>query len=289
MGMYRRISVVIVLLALALAACGPDVGGGDLDVPEYPKGPDDLVLSITNEGGFVPVEFNLTRLPDLAVYGDGRVISQGPQIMIFPGPALPNMLVRRLTTEGLDALVQKAANAGLTGSDRAFRAASGTVTDLPDTVFRLVTESGDHTTSVYGFGSGEDLDAAGGTERAAIVLLHTLRDELTNLEATLPDGSVGPEDFYEFSELRVFVSGPPVAEEGLEQAPAVWPLPQPLAEFGAPVQPEGYRCGTVTGEDLAQVLEVVNRANQLTPWTDGTGLSYGLSFRPLLPDETGCP
>lgn len=288
MGMKIRLSVVL-LLALLLAACGSAAEDGDLDRPDYPKGANDLVFSISNEGGFVPVEFNLTRLPDLAVYGDGRVISQGPQILIFPGPALPNLLVRRLTPEGLDSLVGKAATAGLTGPDRSFRAAADRVTDLPDTVFRLVTEEGEHTTSVYGFGSGEDLNAAEGTDRASIQALHTLRDELTNLEATLPAGSVGPEEFYEMSELRVFVSSPPVAEEGLEQTPAVWPLAQPLTEFGAPVQPEGFRCGTVAGEDLVAVLEVVNQANQLTPWADSAGLEYGLSFRPLLPDETGCP
>ena len=46
-------------------------------------------------------------------------------------------------------------------------------------------------------------------------------------------------------------------------------------------------CGTVTGGDLATLLPLLQKANQLTPWASG-GRRYALTFRPLLPDETGC-
>ena len=45
----------------------------------------------TWEGGFVTPESLLARLPIVVVYADGRVITQGPQIDIYPGPLMPNL------------------------------------------------------------------------------------------------------------------------------------------------------------------------------------------------------
>jgi len=285
-----RAKCTFLLMALVLVSCAPGTdagpGGGDL---EYPTGPDELVLRISIEGGFVPVEHNLTRLPDLSLYGDGRLITQGPQIMIYPGPALPNLLVRNVTAEGVGEIVREAAGAGLTGPDRRFDSAARRIADLPDTVFTLVTAGGTHTTSVYGLGSGEELRGIPREQADAIRELHRLRERLTGLESWLPEGSVGPEESFEPRSMRIFSSTPPPpSEEGLEQQPIAWPLAQPLAEFGEPVQPEGFRCGTVEGEDLAAVLQVASQANQLTPW-ESAGAQYALSWRPLLPDESGCP
>jgi hypothetical protein len=278
--------VTLILLAGCSAASGE--GGPDAGPVDYPTGAGDLVFSIATEGGFVPVEFNLTRLPELALYGDGRLFTQGPQIMIYPGPALPNILVRQVSPEGVRAIVEEAAAAGLTGEDREFRQAANFVTDLPDTVFTLVTGGSAHRTSVYGFGSGEDLKRIPRSDAGAMRDLHRLRDRLTDLETWLPDGSIGPEEPYVPTEMRIFVGDAPAAEEGLEQPPVAWPLAQPLAGFGTPVAPGNYRCGTVSGDDLTRVLEAARSANQLTPW-ESEGRRFGLSFRPLLPDEAGCP
>lgn len=277
-------------MAVLLGACTADSGeDSTVDDVGYPSGSDELVLRISTEGGFVPVEVNLTRLPELSLYGDGRLITQGPQILIYPGPALPNLLVRQVDPEALREIVRQAADAGLTGPDRRFDAAAGRIADLPDTVFTLVTEQGAHSTSIYGFGSGEELTGIPDRDAEAIRALRRLRDRLTDLEPWLPDGSVGPEEPFVPRSMRIFATTPvPAPEEGLEQQPVPWPLAQPLAEFGAPVPPEGYRCGTVEGEELATVLELAGRANQLTPW-ESEGVRYALSFRPLLPDESGCP
>lgn len=276
------------LLTLLLASCSAASGGDASGPVRYPKGAKDLVLQIGTEGGFVPVEFNLTRLPDLALYGDGRLITPGPQILIYPGPALPNLLVRRLTPEAVAAVVEEATLAGLTGPDRNFQAAENLVSDQQETVFTLVTRKGRHTSRVHGLGTAEELKGAG-SEASSIRVLRDLRDRLTNLEAWLPRGSLGPEEPYTPTEMRIFSSTPPPPPpEGLHQTPVVWPLPQPLAEFGSPVRPEGYRCGTVREDDLAKLLEAADNANQLTPW-ESEGVRYSLLFRPLLPDESGCP
>ncbi len=35
-------------------------------------------------------------------------------------------------------------------------------------------------------------------------------------------------------------------------------------------------------------MPAVRNANQISPWTSD-GKTYGITFRPLLPDESGCP
>ncbi len=283
-----KIKVAALIAFLLLAACTTSTSEKDSGVKDidYPTDPNALILRIGQEGGFVPVQFNLTRLPDLSLYGDGRLIAQGPQILIFPGPALPNILVRTVSAEGVKAIVQEAAKAGLTGPDRNYRAAADRVTDMPDTVFTLTTDS-THESTVYGFGSGEDLKAGSQEEIRAVKALHTFQERLTDL-GWLPEGSIGPEEPYDPAEMRIFVSEPVQPEAGLEQTPVAWPLAQPLAEFGAPVLPEGFKCGTVAGDDLAKVLDLAKNANQQTPW-ESEGVKYGLSLRPLLSDESGCP
>ncbi|HEX2052890.1 MAG TPA: hypothetical protein VHJ78_04065 [Actinomycetota bacterium] len=287
--MRARICTLLLLLSLTASCTGAAGDDKAEDSPlEYPTGSTDVVLRLGLEGGFVPVQFNLTRLPDLTLYGDGRLIYPGPQILIYPGPALPNILVRRITPEGVAAIVREAVGAGLTGPDRNFQALQNWITDQPETVFTLAVNGETHSTRVYGLGSGVEATRVPQEEVEASERLLALRDRLTNLESWLPEGSVGPEEPYAAGELRVFVTDPAPAEEGLEQPPVVWPLAQPLAGFGSPAMPEGYRCGTISGEDLNRVLEAAGRANQLTPW-ESAGARFSLSFRPLLPDESGCP
>ena len=78
-------------------------------------------------------------------------------------------------------------------------------------------------------------------------------------------------------------------DERSTEPPIDWPLTPGLSAFGEPSQngPEGMRCGAVTGDDAAAAHAAREQANQLTPWTSD-GARYGLLFRPLLPDETGC-
>jgi hypothetical protein len=52
--------------------------------------------------------------------------------------------------------------------------------------------------------------------------------------------------------------------------------------------PEGTRCGVVSGGELATLLPALQAANQLTYWRSD-GVTYQLTLRPLLPDESGCP
>ena len=73
-------------------ASGSSGASGSTSAPSYrvDAGADRLTLRIAADGGFVAPGYILTRLPQFALYGDGRVIVGGPVIEIYPSPLLPN-------------------------------------------------------------------------------------------------------------------------------------------------------------------------------------------------------
>jgi hypothetical protein len=250
-----------------------------------PTGSDPVVLRIEQGGGFVPVQYNLTRMPMLTLYGDGLYISPGPQIEIYPGPALPALAQQRLTPEAVQLLIQAAIDAGL-DSDHSYTTMM--VSDAPTTTFTLTVDGQTRTTDVYALDF--DMDGAKGMtkdEEQARNDLAAFQAKATDL-SWLPSGSVTDEGMYEPSSLRIF-SGPYQPDENLQQSPIAWPLTPGLAEFGDSAENAigGMRCGTVAADAAATLLPLAEQANQLTPWTSD-GERYGLWFRPLLPDESGC-
>jgi hypothetical protein len=96
---------------LALTACGPK------DSPAAPgDDPDALVLRVTQGGGYTAPGADLGRLPLVSVYRDGRVITEGPVVAIYPAPAWPNVQVTRLDDDAVTDLVDAALDAGVTAT-----------------------------------------------------------------------------------------------------------------------------------------------------------------------------
>jgi hypothetical protein len=251
-----------------------------------PTGSDQLVLRIEQVGGFVAVQYNLTQIPMFSLYSDGLVVTPGAQIEIYPAPALPALAQERLSPDAIHLLLQAAIDAGL-DKDRDIR--NMMVSDLPTTVFTLTIDGQTHTTQVYGLGFdlGPKPDGMTEEEFQAFKDLAAFQAKATDL-SWLPDGSITDESEYQPTALRIF-SSPYQPDPQLTQAPIAWPLTPGLDLFGVSSQstPGGMRCGTVAADETASLLPLAEQANQLTPWTsDGT--QYGLLFRPLLPDESGC-
>jgi hypothetical protein len=244
-----------------------------------------VVLRIEQSGGFVAVQYNLTRMPMLTLYGDGLYVTPGPQIEIYPGPALPALAQQRLTPEAIQLLIQAAIDAGL-DADHSYTTMM--VSDAPTTTFTLTIDGETHTTDVYAL----DFDMTGAKGMAKDE--EQARKDLAGFQAKasdlswLPSGSVSDEGMYEPTGLRVY-SGPYQPDESLHQSPIAWPLTPGLAEFGDAQDNAlgGMRCGAVAADAAATLLPLAEQANQLTPWTSD-GERYALWFRPLLPDESGC-
>ncbi|WDZ83725.1 hypothetical protein [Micromonospora cathayae] len=280
-----RLAIVplLVLLGTACAQQGGATGAGkpDAAAPSYPA--DALVFRMGQVGGFVTPAALASRLPEVSVYGDGRVIVQGPVTLAYPGPALPNLRVGSIAAAEVENLVALAREHGVDGGTDV---GSPSVADAPSTSFTLLGANGVEHLEVPAL--GEATDAVGGLtpdQRSARAELRTFVESLTSpsgplaavqgeqarpylptvvaavAEAWVPDGAVGGQP-----EVR-------------------WPGPTlPGDELTANL---GLGCVTVTGDGVRTVLAAAADANAATPWTSD-GRRWRLTLRPLLPDETDC-
>jgi len=280
----RSLTVPLVVLSLLAAGCGrlAKAGNGGID---HPTGPDELVLRMDVGGGFVAPSYELRRIPTWSLFGDGRIISEGAQIEIYPGPALPSVQVQTITEDGIQAILEAAKAAGLLGPDKTYD--QRCVADVPTTTFTVYADGAKHIVSAYALGMTPG--TCPGEETEARAALSAFAAKLGDLASWLPMGSIGDQGQFGSSEMRVYVqpyAGSP--EPGLHQTAIDWPLSQPLASFGMADATYGdFRCGVVGGNDFAKLLPEAQRANELTPWRSG-GSDYSLIFRPLLPDEHAC-
>ena len=145
-----RTGVVTIAMAVTLAACGGvgvEPGAGGI---EHPTAADEPILIVQDTGGFVPPQYAITRVPTFVLYGDGTLVVQGPQIMIYPPPLLPPLFAVRIGEAQIQTLLEAARDAGLF-ADRTLDDFCG-VADVATTVVTVQAQGGSYRTSVYGLG-----------------------------------------------------------------------------------------------------------------------------------------
>jgi hypothetical protein len=294
----KLFGVAAISLGLLAGACanastggagdGGTGSGGDGGGISYPTAADLVVLRIEQGGGFVAPQYRLTNPPLFSLFGDGLVVTPGAQIEIYPGPALPALAQERLTADAIQQLLQAALDARL-NTDRSYTdIGSVGISDAATTTFTLTVDGQTHTTEVYALSElGPKPDNMSQDEYHARQDLFAFQTKATDL-SWLPQDEISDQGAYQPSGLRLFVSDYQ-ADPSLTEPPIEWPLSPGLATFGDPIQDgmNGTRCGTVVADAAATLLPLVEQANQLTPWTS-EGTRYGILFRPLLPDESGC-
>ncbi len=291
-GPVRTAAVLLAVLVLAACAEPSAVGSRPPDAApppraELPADPDAVVLRVELVGGFVTPETTLTRLPLHSLYADGRLLTVGPVPAVYPGPALPNVLVQALDPATVRDLVDHALAAGV-----AETAGLGTVNvvDVPSTRFTLTTAAETYVREVYaladqGLGQQQVDDGLTDEQRAGRAELRELMATLDGLSQQQPR----PEGYAATS--VVAIARPWTEPQGpLDQgmtppAPVPWPGP-PLP--GEPAGVPELGCVTATGDQAAAVLAAAAGANWLTPWATPDGALWSVAFRPLLPDESGC-
>lgn len=288
----RTAGAMVALAALALTGCaslqsGPggsgDGGSGGADDGAAQTEP---VLQVVRSGGFVPMGYDFATVPELTVYADGVAVTHGPQVLIYPGPALPNLLTQDLSDDDLAALVDAAREAGLL--EGAPEYGQPPVADAPTTYVTLTVdgETYVHEAAALGTGDGTDGgDAAGLTEdeRAARIALSEFVAGAHELVGTAGEG-----DAYDIGAFAVMAL-PTVevpAEEGVDAAPdemerqvLPWPIGLSLAESG--------ECVLVDGDEAATLEETLAGASTATLY-EQDGVRYDVFFRVLLPHESGC-
>jgi hypothetical protein len=272
--------------ALVLTACGQPAGdtgspatSSPAAAPQLPADGDALVLRVTQTGGFAPAAgTDPAPLPLVSVYRDGRVLSQGPQIEIYPAPAWPNVQVNRVDEATLTELVQAAQDAGVTGTADL---GAPSIADARTTSITLATAAGSSTRTVQALTEAVGDPALTAEQTAAREQLADLVDRLTGLSAGEAVGSYTPTAVAAFAGTAP--AADPTADPSTPRDPVPWPGPTLPGEPAGP----GIGCTVATGEQGAAVVSAAQAADAQTPWTDGTS-TWSILFRPLLPDETGC-
>lgn len=277
--MRRRWAAAAAVPLLLLTACGPQPSAGNPD-PETGTGSmsaDEVVLRVTQTGGFVPASLIVSRLPMITVYGDGRVISEGPVTMIYPGPALPNVQERELSPGEVDALVERAIAAGVGGAPDVGEPG---ITDNPNTRFTLTKDGQTKELEVYA------LPETIGLTQAQIRNRKALTDLIESVTTAPASGDSTP---YEPAAVAAIATPwvAPGADAGVvSPEPVAWPGPALPGEAMGSAD-LGVGCVVAEGDQARAVLTAAAKANAATPWTSG-GKKWSVTLRPLLPDETGC-
>jgi hypothetical protein len=282
----RAVSLLLPLVLLAACADRPTGPGDDPGIP-HATGPADLLVRVEVGGGFVPVEWNLRNVPSFSLFGDGTLIVPGAQIEIYPGPALPAISSRQIDEDGIQAILREALGATKDLPKDLGDLGSVMIADAPTTTISVHADGEDRRVEVYAL--SELTDRPEGMPEDVYLArqrLANLVTKLTGPDGWVPDGALGPESPFAGDAARVFVGRYRRAED-LPQEEMAWPIEGDLAAVGGE-DPNGYRCGTVAGADWRAVADAARASNELTPWTD-EGQRYSILFRPLLPDESGCP
>jgi hypothetical protein len=165
MSCHRVVTAATVALAMLVAGCifggtagpsptpmatGPSATPAETGPISHATGPTDLVLQATSGGGLLPQELRLAEMPNVSIYGDGRVVMLGLHGGGPGDPLLPELTETRLTADGMARILQAAREAGVLGPDRRF--------DLPDVYdlwtvwFTATTDGKPHRVSAYALG-----------------------------------------------------------------------------------------------------------------------------------------
>ncbi len=288
----------VAAFALALAACGsdgtasndtasPDTGGsaepgsdqgaGDtLPAPEgyaHPTGPDDVVIEYTELSGFTTREYAFQQPPMVLISGDGRVFTTGPQIAIYPGPALPNIQVGTITEEAVQQLLSIADDDGL------FAEIDYTEESLiADASTATVTINVDGTSwvhSAYALG----MDEPGKTPSPERATLLEFTAQLTDLANTVGADQLGPTDAFapdNYLIQSVEAATPTTTADGIEPTIVDWPTTADVALADA------TQCAVVSAESVGDLF---TNADQLTYFVDD-GVTYQVVAVQQLPQRT---
>lgn len=248
---------------------------------EHPTGAEDVVTSIEVSGGLIPVEASLRTTAQFVLLGDGTAVVSGVTTEIYPGPALYPLQAATVTEDQIQDLIKAADDAGLLDGEIDY--GQPPIADGPDTTVQLTVDGRTVTQSAYALDE-QDENSPGVSEAqlAARTALRGFIDTAQGLavdadESYVPAGVVA---------YRVNIeSMTPVEDPSLGQPAQTWPIataPPP------PTASDITSCVAVTGAEVTPLLDALEQANELTPWTIGSDNAVRMVFRPLVPGDSGC-
>jgi hypothetical protein len=260
----------LLVLALVLSACGSGEPGS---MPSAVQ-PDDVILTIVDEGGFVPVEMLLSRHPRYVLQADGRLYAPGAVMAIYPGPMLTPVFVGTIDDAAMQRILDLVRATGLPDTDRLEdTTATSHVADAPTTVITYFDGTSHHVLSVYALGIAMEQS--------------NLAQAASELVAAIDQAAADLTDVREYKPTKVEIrTGDNLAIADPEfRTTQPWPLA--IAPSEIPETSHGWRCVVVEGPPATDLLEIFGAANQATVW-EYEGHEYPLIARGLLPGEAGC-
>lgn len=269
--MNKTLITAIVVLGLALSACG----AGDPGTMPTDLAPDDVVLTISEEGGFAPVEAILGRHPRYVLQADGRLYSPGAITLIYPGPMLMPIMVGTVDDDTLGDILRLVDEAGIPEIDGRLDddSAADRVADATTTVITYFDGTTEHTLAVYALGiAAESSDQA----QAALDLV----DAVDRANGALTDT-----DEYRPTKVEIRTGDNLSLPDPEFRTTQPWPLA--VAPDELPAGEHGWGCVVVEGPPATDLLEIFGDATQATVW-EHEGTEHPLVARGLYPGETGC-
>jgi hypothetical protein len=274
-----RVKLLALTAVLTIAACaGPEEGlAGTLKLNDDPES---VLLTVRDEGGFVPPEFLVQQGPRLVLLRDGTLIAPGAMIEIFPGPLLTPYQQAQLDQETMLFVLEELDTLGFVDIiDETNDEAANFIADASTTVITFYNQDGPHRFGVYGLGMG----GFGPDSQFSDPRVDQLANLVTELESagmTQAGGQYQPEAIQVLAGIPEF----PV-EPGFSNV-RDWPLPVSYEEM-QPTTVGNWRCVTFEGDQVDSLLAEFGQANQVTTWEAG-GTEYSIAVRPLFPGEEPC-
>lgn len=293
--MRHRVIPVFMAGLLALAACGDDgsavstdgsatpTTAGSITTPTITTGtPDanDLVALVRYDGGFTTPQNTFTRLPVVAVYGDGRVMTVGAQIAIYPAPALPPLQIGKITDAQVASIIDSAKTAKL---DRNVDYGHTNVADDVDTVVQVLIDGTAYEHRAYSLHVDGDMgdDMLTAQQRSDRTALAKFIDLAQSVGVKATDQQLYTPERYR---LHVAAAQAPVGGTQTTDGSMVSVVPWMVdgVTLGA------TDCLAVDSDDAAAVREQFSTANELTQFSHGIDV-WQVWVRPVLPHEPTCP
>ncbi len=270
----KRTALVLTFMLASCAAPASDpptttiVGGTGSGEPR-------VLLEVREEGGFVPVEFSIGRMPRYVLLTDGTLYGPGMTTLEFPGKLLPVVNAVEISEPSMSDITQYIEDIGFsTITELRDDSANANVADAPDTVVTYFDAAGPHVFSVYALGIAPNP----GDVRVALLNELVQAIDAANSSGT-PAGEFRPERI----EVLAALQQVPVDPQFQNEQP--WPLAVSfgdMADAGA-----GWRCVTLEDSAKDAALGVFAAANAATSWSDGANV-YAIVVRYLYPHQEGC-
>ena len=231
-----------------------------------------VVALATTSGGFVPFDYNFTRLPMFVIYSDGQMIATS-QITTqqYPGPALPTLMTKNVNFD-MQRIVKALDAAKLT--DPKFDWGMPPVADVPNTEVLTQLSANKRISRVSVFALGM---TGPGLKKSQVKY---------RLKASrLLDDLQGFSNKYIWSKSMQAAWTP---KKYLYQVRAAEPTEYSnTLDWVGETLTKDSKCAVLGTTDSAKITKLGAQINQETLW-NSEGKTWRVNLRPLLPHETGC-